>query len=760
MAAIHVVVRSRPERPRNSESPASSGHFDVVVDGINVTARVGEGQAMAVLAELGTGVAELLTGRRTRSTVQLCSKGDAWELGLEVDGSHALITVFKSGQASEVAVAERPVELGALRQGLLEALASAKNTQPPSCFANAVELAHRLLSSATITELPRCERCEVSLRPRMIKNFAFRAEAQMRNAKVGTSAPGNTQLERSDLHALLFVGTFGVSAGGRNQMVASAPLFLVADRLVELAREALLARQQARPLFRRYQVGPVRLGVRLAPVDAPLAFSLGSTVTPGGAGLTFPELDPIVFAQSVVLFVRELRDAILVADPSQAQNLKLSDLVAAANLLAESTQPSQVETTLTNPRPEEYRRFAIARPDQDARGRWESGVPVRFSARWTASVPNIDLKSVLVTGEHFLVGALRETACLERRTGDVLWRMPLPRAGTLAIPSGFVRLHPDGRLAVHDIATGQSRFSLRLVPRAAGGAAGAVVLAPGLPRLIAVAEGDRRITAVELLSGEIRWRYTARRPAPLRVRRAGRLFLVGGGDSILVALDVATGETVWRATDRLPFTGDVAVDGEDAFALAVGAQGRGSLSCYDVCSGQLRWRTAIDDHPTPGQAPLLTPTTVVVAVRDARGSGARAFDRHRGEVIWQLEPGQLPRQSGWLAVDDGIVVNGTDATITAIEATTGALRYRHVLVRPTDPDIPRQLQPVLRSGALFLPQQQVVVMRPRDGQVLGTVPTELLPDLVRVDDESAVYVAEESGHVACFAALPMLVRVK
>jgi outer membrane protein assembly factor BamB len=759
MAAIHVVVRSRPERPRNSEFSGNSGHFDVVVDGINVTARVGEGQALSVLAELGTTVAELLTGRRTRSTVQLCSEEDAWELGLEVDGPQALITVFKAGQAPEIAIAERPVELTALRHGLLEALASTKCAQTPSCVASAVDLAHRLLSSVTVGGLPHRPRCEVTLTPRAIKNFAFRAEARLRSAKVG-SAPNNTQLERSDLHALLFVGAFGVSAGGRNQMVASVPLFLVAQRLVELAREALLARQQSRPLFRRHQVGPVRLGVRLAPVDAPLAFSLGSANTPMGTGLTFPELDPIVFAQSVVLFVRSLRDAVLAADPSQAFNLKLSDLVAATNLLAESTQPSLAETTLTNPRPEEYRRFAIARPDLDARGRWDSGVPLRFSARWTASVPNIDLKSVLITGEHCLVGALRETACLERRTGDVLWRMPLPRAGSLAIPSGFVRLHPDGRLAVHDIETGHSRFSVRLVPRAAGGAAGAVVLAPGLPRLIAVAEGDRRITAVDLASGEIRWRYTAQRPAPLRVRRAGRLFLVGGGDSVLVALDVANGETIWRATDRLPFTGDVAVDGEDAFAVAAGAQGRGSLSHYDVCSGQLRWRVTIDDRPTSGQAPLLTPSAVVVAVRDARGSGARAFDRKTGEAIWQLEPGQLPRQSGWLAVDDGIVVNGNDATITAIEATTGALRYRHVLVRATDPDVPRQIQPVLRSGALFLPQQQVVVMRPRDGHVLGTVPTDLLPDLVRVDDQSTVYVAEESGHVACFAAAPMLVRVK
>jgi outer membrane protein assembly factor BamB len=202
------------------------------------------------------------------------------------------------------------------------------------------------------------------------------------------------------------------------------------------------------------------------------------------------------------------------------------------------------------------------------------------------------------------------------------------------------------------------------------------------------------------------------------------------------------------------------VDGESAFSIAAGAQGRGCLFHHDVCSGEMRWNAPIEDRPIVGQAPLLTLNVVVVAVQDARGSGLRAFDRKTGEELWGLEPGQLPRQAGWIAVDDVIVVSGTDATIAAIEASTGAFRYRHVLTRPMAADLPRQTQPVLRSGALFVPQQQVLVMRPRDGHMLGTVPTDLLPDAVRVDDQSNVYVAEESGHVACLSAAPVLVRVK
>jgi hypothetical protein len=43
---------------------------------------------------------------------------------------------------------------------------------------------------------------------------------------------------------------------------------------------------------------------------------------------------------------------------------------------------------------------------------------------------------------------------------------------------------------------------------------------------------------------------------------------------------------------------------------------------------------------------------------------------------------------------------------------------------------------------------------------LGTVATDLIPDLVRVDDRCDVYVAEESGHLTAFGAGAKLSLVK
>ena len=96
----------------------------------------------------------------------------------------------------------------------------------------------------------------------------------------------------------------------------------------------------------------------------------------------------------------------------------------------------------------------------------------------------------------------------------------------------------------------------------------------------------------------------------------------------------------------------------------------------------------------------------------------------------------------------------------AVEASDGSTRYSHEFPRHIESDQPRRLEPILRSGALFVPQHQVHVLRPGDGEILATLPSDLIPDLLRVDDECNVYVAEESGHVAAFGVAAKLTLVK
>lgn len=756
MSAIHVVVRPPRETPPSALEPLS-GLFDVVVDGVNVTARVGESHALPVLAELAHAVAALCAGRRRRATVQLYSDQEVWELGLEVDGEAALLSVFRSGPLPEVAVHERRVPLCELRRALESALGDAPVAGAGRAVEGAIAAAARALDGVEAVALPRVERQPLELAPRTTRGIAVHARAELRKSAAGIEALSERKLERADLHALLVCGEAQLKIRGKSAPLGNVHLFLLAERLVALADDALDAWQHGRALFRRVELGSARVSVQRGVGDLPLSLSVQSPAC-GPERITFPALEPAALVQSFVRFARSLCDALVAADPTQAQNLRLSTLVAQARALSERVEDALADDSLTNSQPESYRSFSVPPRRAESRGRWEHGGKMRFVPRWVATVPNIDLRGTFLCGDRLIVGSEREMACIHRSHGTLLWRVPVARAASVATPVGIARIAPDGRIALLDLDDGQTRFALNLKPRAGGGAAGAVVHTPGLPKLLAVAEGERTITAIDLVSGEVRWRHTLRRPGAYRVRRAGKLLLVAG-DSVLVALDVATGEVVWRMRERLPFTGDLAVDHDAAFAVVSGAT-TARLLKLDPWSGEAAWSAEIDERPAPGNAPLLTPTRVVIASRDRRGSGLCGFDRATGEAAWSVEPGLGAPTTSWLAVDKDLVGNSASGTLLCLDGDSGAVRYSHVFPRHVDADQPRRLEPVLRSGALFVPQHQVHVVRPRDGEILGTVPTDLIPDLLRVDERCDVYVAEESGHIAGFGVAAKLTLVR
>lgn len=759
MSALHVVVRPRPERAPNAALAPLYGLFDVVVDGVNVTARIGEGEALALLGELGRAVGELCSGRRDRTSLRLYAGEEAWELGLEADGPSALITVFRTGPAPEVVVHERRVALEALREGVLAAL---RDIPLPGAGAPV-----RAALDASLAELEGAwppvqrsarQRERRTLSVRAVRGFGLTARAELR---VGARS-GAGPVERSDLHGLLLRGSLELRVASRRVSLEPVQLFLVTERLLALADDVLEAWSSQRPLFRRIEVGSLRIGVRRGPGDVPLALTLGGPAVRGAdaRGLTFPELDAAAFVRVATELAGELVDAFCETDPAQGSNLRLLALAGSARSLAERLDDAVCDDSLTNPTPESYRSFGVRKPRAHGRGRWEHGGAMRFSPRWVATVPNIDLRSTFLCGEHLVVGSARETACLDRSTGGVCWRMPTERAAALSTPAGLMRVHPDGRISLHDLNTGESRFSVQVKPRVAGGASGAVVHTPGLPKLLVVAEADRQITAIDLVSGEIRWRHTARRPGAYRMRRAGKLLLVAGGDTAIFALDVVSGEVVWRVRDRLPFTGDVAVDHDSAFAISGVPRGPARLHHLDPWTGELRWQVDLDDHPTPGRAPLVCPETVVVTTRDRRGCGAHAYSRDGGADAWLHAPGLVGGATSWLVVDDHLIANSAAGVLVCLDSVSGNSRYSHVFARNVEADQPRRLEPVLRSGALFVPQHEVHVVRPRDGEVIGTVPTDLIPDLLRVDERCDVYVAEESGHVAAFGVAAKLTLVK
>jgi hypothetical protein len=151
---------------------------------------------------------------------------------------------------------------------------------------------------------------------------------------------------------------------------------------------------------------------------------------------------------------------------------------------------------------------------------------------------------------------------------------------------------------------------------------------------------------------------------------------------------------------------------------------------------------------------------VIVPVHGQRGTGFVGLARHDGTLRWTIDPGLVPTTAAWLVVDGLLIVNGESGESAAVRVVDGVTSWRRQFERNSDNDVPRHLDPVLRSGALFIPQRGVHVVRPHDGYPLGSVPCDLVPDLVRVDERCNVLVVEESGHLAAFAAGTHLTLVK
>jgi outer membrane protein assembly factor BamB len=474
---------------------------------------------------------------------------------------------------------------------------------------------------------------------------------------------------------------------------------------------------------------------------------------------TFPELPLFDVVEAALAFGRGLVRAVVRRDRTQSGNLRLAAFRRDVRALGDALREVKKKDAIINPAPESYRAFA-----QQARPRVVTSPSprgLRYAQRWRALVPGLDLRATFLCGDRIVIGAAAETFCLDRTSGELVWRQRTPRAASVVTPAGLARIGADGAIALHDFATGEVTLRAWIAPRLGSSAAGAVVSSPGLPKLLVVTEGDRHLVAIDLTSGEARWRYACGRAGAVRLKRVGKLLYVACGDSALTAVDVQTGAVVWRVRDRLRFHAGPAADHDALFAVAGGAGSAASVHAIDPYSGRVAWISRLAGSPcTIEGAPLLCASSVAVAVRDRRGLRIAAFDRETGDPLFQTEP-VAPIGTSWLAVDDLLVGNSPTGDVVGVDAARGAVRWRRDLGRSHESDIPRRLEPVLRSGALFVPHVDVHVFRPSDGEELGTVgPCDAIPDLLRVDERCDVYVAEESGHMVAFGAGPRLSLVK
>jgi outer membrane protein assembly factor BamB len=756
MTGLTLVSFRQAAAPQEPDLSPVHALLDFLAEGSRLTPRLEEVEARELLCELGNAVAELATGQRSRAVVRLCTRPEPWEIGMERSGRDLLISVFQGGAIPDVAVFERRIEGSALARRVIETAGRLPQD------ARIVALTQRLQALLPIGDAPVVEAETVAVDPSGETSIVISAEISLRTQP----PPAASSALRADLFALLFRGRLKITVGDHaRELPEEVFVFLVAEQLGAMTLEALEAWTRGRPYYRRLTAGGAICGVKLGSEGA-ASLTLGIPRAPGEArtsAWTFPAVDIGALAHGIVAFGRALSRTLLRRDRSQASNLRVHAFRGRIRELSDRLRDATRNDSKINIAPESYRAFAEATLRGASRGSDAFGrTRLRFTSRWTAAVPAIDLRATFLCGDRLVIGSTREVSCIDAQTGSPLWRRACPRAVSVMTPLGLARLEPDGALTLHELDGGDPIWSAQLAPRVGTSASGAVVSAPGLPRMLIVSDGARHLAAIDLHSGEVRWRFAARRGGGFRIRRAGKLVIVASGDPALTALDVLTGEVVWRFCDRLRFASHVAVDQDALFALAGDGAfvGRGGTRLHhmDPWSGQVRWSVDLPAHVAPVGAPLLGPETAVIVAHGRRGTSLTGFDRKTGAL--RFDTAVCSTTASCLMVDGTVIVNSEGGELVGVQAGDGSTRYRHVFAGAVEGDRPRRLEPVLRSGALFVPQTEVHVVRPHDGTLLGQLPGDIIPDLLRVDERCDVYVAEESGHMAAYSAAARLSLVR
>jgi outer membrane protein assembly factor BamB len=758
MSVLHLVAHAQAGAARAHALPVHA-LLEGIFEPVRNMPQVRPAHCAELLYELGELTARLLELGQGRGVVPFDADQEVWECGLEVCGSDLLLSLFRSSPGAFVLQHERRIGL----RSFVDALLGAIQRQVPAGegASSATPALRPLLEVAARLRALDTERLSVSA-PRVERELSAPAVAGLRLLAAGkfrSSAPVAAEaqrVERADLHSLLMEGQLVLEVRSLRVQAPSSQLFLDAERLVQAAQDVLTTWETGRVQSTRVTLSQLSLSFYRTRSDGPLELSIrGPERELPKRRVHVVRVESLDWVRSTAQFACALVDTFAAADPEQLRNLRLSALRQNAERLIERANAE--DESITNSKPESYRRFVRQRRSM-ANGKWERGGQMRFSARWVATVPGLDLRATFLCGDCIVVDSSRETACIERTHGKILWRIPSGPAGCTVSPAGLIRLRPDGMLSSVDLATGKTRFNLQLKPRAGGGAAGSLVHSAGLPKILALTEGDRQVSAVDLISGQVRWRHTTSRPGAYRLRRVGKLLLATGGSNAIFALDLATGEAVWRLHGRLPFTGALAVDPQSVMAIS-GAPGTWLLQHIDPWTGQSRWCVELGDTPLPGKHPLVTAQVVVVPVGSDQSAGAEAYDRATGKLLWKQHSDLATATSAWLAFDEAIIINDAAGILLCLDAQSGRPLFNHVFAGNCEADAPRRLEPVLRNGALFVPQQQVHVVRPRTGEIIGAVPPDYVPDLLRIDERCDVYIGEESGHLAAFGAAPRLALV-
>lgn len=731
---------------------------DIVIGGSSIFGRRDEDSIFFLARDFLFAAEKLLEGN---VSARVSFYEGPWELVLQRLGKVVYLTLYRGGHKPEVIVKDQKVLLKELLEGILSSvrdlMTKARRVDPGAqgdplivTMTSLVDKLEAACVDSQSCENPVVDPMEVvstrwkSSRTERSFSFGFRFRATITDLV----APGKPQ--GSDLNPLLFRGQHVVHARGRRIVLGDGFLFLQTERLLASLRQLLTAWEEGRPMSSRLLSDGLVVSVRLGRDDGLVIGLMDSRNEDAIAVVN--DLTPWEYADAVLGVARELRRLIVDVSPSQRRNLRLEAFSREIKTLSNWAK-EQRRGTIINEDVERYKRLTQSRRTSNAPVVIGDASRLRFSERWRIEVEGLDLGSTVLCDELALISARGVLLGVETESGAVSWRRETDRSDARIQRVGgdsFVRAAPSGQIELIDLYSGVLKWRASLAPRS-GGAPVLLVLEHGpAPGLVVAVEEEKRLVALDIRTGEPRWRFAASRGGRFSLRRYGKLMYVASNDSHFNALDVEDGSLVWRYTDRTQFLTPPAVSGETVIVVG-GRPGRpeGRIFGLNAFSGELLWNVPLSGGAMT--APIVADGVALIPSRCGKQNELVGVDTTTGEELWRKDCAGWAEPCSLMALDTRFIINSAGGVIRALDARTGIEVWRTALGPTCSDDIPLGLKVVLRGGVLFVPADTVYVVRPDDGHVIHSLGGDPpVPDLLQVDSSCSIFIAEDSGHIGMY----------
>ena len=641
------------------------------------------------LAELTAAAAALAIGSKPKVLLPLASA--AIEYALVRRGDSVLISCYGTSSAPVVYQLDRAIPLRRLLDSCAQSmLEMAGQELDPTARQIAIRVAERALATK-ITPDPEGSVSAMNQRggeldaPGEHVPLAFGYEA----AIFPSSSSSQGQSARADVHALLFEGHLWAFVRGRRLSLVRGPIMLAAHRMVVAVRTLVDSWDSARPTHVRLRAGGFQIAMRKSTHQL-VSVELSSD---GHGDLTATSLTIAEAALPILKLASDLLRSLVASDRGQSRNLRVRALRQEVRALRREIRSRRSADSFVNLDPD---RLRMHHSGDAGDTRQPNKLPsLQFDERWRICLEGLDANSVFMCGDRLVIATQTHVVAVSRDDGKILWARPGQASTTLMAGSVLIRISADGEVELCDVDDGEPYCSTHISPRIGGPPVGLMAGGENMPPVAVVTEGSHRLVAIDVRTGEPRWRFASRSGGEFRMTKVGRVLLVTCGEEAIHALDIATGEDVWRFAERGCFQFKPLVRNETVIAAAVRGRREGALFAIDLYSGQPRWQRELPGPPTSD--PCVAANVALVSTAGEEATLA-AHCMQTGESLWETRDPGLGIGGAGLTFDETWIVNAPFGQLSALDVRSGAIRWNTNLADALADEIPRRLEPVLLAA--------------------------------------------------------------